>query len=160
METRTRTFLLAFCLAGFWIGVFVCWFAGPPVVWALTTLGSDACNGVSDAAIRAQAWQNMGVIGLACGFYGLPIVFLVLMSFVQTAREPRPFPRAAVVLYLVSITMTAAISYGDAVGCGGGDLRAFPPFVSLLLSTVSVVSNVCLVVVSIFTARAYVMEPD
>lgn len=159
METRTKTLLLASCLAGFWIGVFICWFVGPPVVWALTSLDPDACNGLSDAAIRAQAWQNMGVVGLACAFYGLPIVFLMLMSSLQTAKEPRPFPQAAIVLYLASIVTTAAISYGDAVGCGG-NLRAFAPIVSFVLSAASVVINVCLVAVSIFTARAYVMEPD
>lgn len=129
------------------------------MVWALTSLDPDACGGLSDAAIRAQAWQNMGAVVLACGFYGLPIVFLILMSYFQTAKEPRPFPRTAVFLYLASIVTTAAISYGDAVGCGG-DLRAYPPTVSFVLSAASVVINVCLVAVSIFTARAYVMAPD
>lgn len=159
METRPKTFLLASCLAGFWIGVFLCWFAGPPFVWALTSLGPAACNGLSDAAIRAQAWQNMSAVGLACGFYGLPIVFLVLMSYLQTAKEPRPFPRTAIILYLASVVTTAAISYGDALSCGG-ERGAFPPLVSFVLSAASVVINVCLVAVSIFMARAYVMEPD
>lgn len=159
METRTKTFLLAACLAGFWVGVFLCWFAGPPFVWALTSLAPAACNGLSDAAIRAQAWQSMGAVGLACGFYGLPILFLILMSYLQTAGEPKPFPWTAVVLYLASIVTTAAISYGDALSCGG-EPGAFPPIVSFVLSAASIVINVCLVAVSIFTARAYVMEPD
>jgi hypothetical protein len=158
METRTKTFLLAACLAGFWIGVFVCWFAGPPFVWALTSLDPAACNGLPDAAIRALAWQNMGSVGLACGFYGLPIVFLMLMSHFQTAVEPKPFPRTAIFLYLASTLTTAALSYGDALSCGG--LRAFPPVAAFALSAASVVFNICLVVVSIFTARAYVVKPD
>ncbi len=93
METRTKTFLLAACLAGFWIRRSSCLLgSGPPFVWALTSLVPEACN----ACRKPRSGRKPGkewALSAGLRLHGLPIVFLILMSSLQTTREPTSFPR-------------------------------------------------------------------
>jgi hypothetical protein len=158
-ESLRRT-LLACCLVGFWLSLLACWVAAPLLFYPHTVLDPEACAGLEVSASFGIANGMLPLLLAMTAVYALPVAFLFGMSRTSERNKSADYPKAAVILFALSLGITWMETYGDALACGASGGFPFWGLMRTILLLVSLVVTPMLFVEAISMARHYVVEPD